>query len=225
MQIDNTSDVPQLKELTVAPCFCCDMKHSTFFKVLTILIIIDIAFQVAANTVNLIKRSEGNPVLSLVSSVVILIIYSKMYHDYRTTGNYGTTLAYIMSIIILVIFSISLAVFGLILIVLPFLNFENFSLLKKTPNTLIYIFVTIYLVIIAYFFYIFYLYYRVIGNAHKNPKSIEQLDVDQADQEEKEEELAQKEKETELDQEDIKKELIPENSEHSKSHEGEGLPA
>ena len=221
MEVTNDSEVSKPTNLTVSPCFCCEVKYSTFFFVLTIFCLVESISKTILSLIWMILFLRADLVFIFLLSLAILIIYSKICHDYRTKGIYGTKLAYVMSIVMLSICALMIGLALLSMAVIPYVGIKNINYISEMTSFQVGLNVVVYFLGYCYFFYLYFLYYKVISHAYNDPKLTDEID----DQEDKQTELDQEDNETELVQEDNEEEVIPENSEHSKPHEEEGLPA
>ena len=187
------SEEESITKKPIYPC-CCGANQESFFFVFTILMIFDQSFAFLRQIVYFVSNGGASIVLSLLLSGAFLAFMIYVLIDYKKTGNYGSSYAYILSIITLVLSSIVLGVSILIFVLFCIIGATAISFLDNVlPITgaafgfAVVLFLTIIL-FLCYVTYLLYLYYTVVKN---KKEEIEKMTKNEQKEEDKVEEESQ----------------------------------
>ena len=129
----NPSDSPnpaasQLRtsEKTTKPCFCCEVKHLTFYKCFSIFCMIYISISIFNNLI-LLLAGVSTGLLTLIINIVLLSFLCIGFNEYNKSGNYGSDMSYYFALTNDIFAWISLIMFIVIIVLVGVLGTTIFA--------------------------------------------------------------------------------------------------
>ena len=157
------SDIPK----KVYPCCCWAVKHTSYFNVFTILIMLDSSFKLIGSIVALVMGYGSRYAPGLFVAGTLLILEIIIYRKYSQEEVYGTDLAYGFALMLLIVSSFWLGIVILAFFMVVFGEREMLPFLKETDYSVLVGMFTFATLFFIYQNYLLYLYFVVIRDERK----------------------------------------------------------
>ena len=170
----------------IYPC-CCGVNQKSYFFVFTILLIINYSFALIRQIILTIILPNGLMLINLILAGIFLAWIIYVLVDYIKTGNYGSTFAYVFSIISLVLSYVVLLIAFVAVFIYCVMGTKALSVISgEIPDVgqafglSIFIF-GLFILIWGYVTFLMHLYFTVIKNKREEMNRMakdESLDVE-----------------------------------------------
>ena len=157
-------ETSEIKQLTVSPCPCWSIKHTSFFSCFSLILLIKKVILILFSIVGLIFAWSLGSFFTLLISSLMLVWLLFVFIQYVRKQEYGTPWAFYFAIALLINYSLLALFFFLFAVSLPFLNLMEFKELEGVNSISLYVVVYgVFLPLLAYGEYLVVLYFMVIS--------------------------------------------------------------